>query len=91
VSGVRRGLNVPLHGSKPLVVGRKRGDLILDDPLKSLDARSDSKRERVNDFFNHTLQSRLNDQKTGAIIVVTQRLHIDDLTGTLLRDSSFDS
>lgn len=35
VSGVRRGLNVPLHGGKPLVVGRKRGDLILDDPLVS--------------------------------------------------------
>jgi pSer/pThr/pTyr-binding forkhead associated (FHA) protein len=35
VSGVRRGLNVPLHAGKPLVVGRKRGDLILDDPLVS--------------------------------------------------------
>ncbi len=35
VSGVRRGLNVPLHASRPLVVGRKRGDLILDDPLVS--------------------------------------------------------
>lgn len=35
VSGVRRGLNVPLHDGKPLVVGRKRGDLILDDPLVS--------------------------------------------------------
>ncbi|MEQ1569709.1 MAG: FHA domain-containing protein [Myxococcota bacterium] len=35
VSGVRRGLNVQLHDGKPLVVGRKRGDLILDDPLVS--------------------------------------------------------
>ncbi|MEM6928013.1 MAG: FHA domain-containing protein [Myxococcota bacterium] len=35
VSGVRRGLNVPLREGRPLLVGRKRGDLILDDPLVS--------------------------------------------------------
>jgi pSer/pThr/pTyr-binding forkhead associated (FHA) protein len=35
VSGVRRGLNVPLHRDKPLIIGRKRGELVLDDPLVS--------------------------------------------------------
>lgn len=35
VSGPRRGLNVPLSGERPLTVGRKRGDLVLDDPLVS--------------------------------------------------------
>jgi pSer/pThr/pTyr-binding forkhead associated (FHA) protein len=35
VSGIRRGLNVPLPADRPLVIGRKRGDLILDDPLVS--------------------------------------------------------
>lgn len=35
VSGSRQGLNVPLEESKPLVIGRKRGDLLLDDPLVS--------------------------------------------------------
>ncbi|MCA9494260.1 MAG: FHA domain-containing protein [Myxococcales bacterium] len=35
VSGIRRGLNVPLHNDKALIVGRKKGDLILDDPLVS--------------------------------------------------------
>jgi hypothetical protein len=29
-----------------------------------------------------------NDQKTGAIIVVMQRLHVDDLTGSLLENLS---
>jgi predicted phage terminase large subunit-like protein len=69
------------------LTGRGGDILILDDPLKPIDALSDSKRERVNDYFNHTLRSRLDDKKTGAIIVVMQRLHPDDLTGTLLRDS----
>jgi len=35
VAGYRQGLNVPLSGSDPLVIGRKRGDLLLDDPLIS--------------------------------------------------------
>lgn len=35
VSGVRRGLSIPIRGDKPLTIGRKRADLILDDPLVS--------------------------------------------------------
>lgn len=35
VSGARQGLNVPLVEGEPLVIGRKRGDLLLDDPLVS--------------------------------------------------------
>lgn len=35
VSGPRRGLSVPLSGERPLTVGRKRGELVLDDPLVS--------------------------------------------------------
>lgn len=35
VSGTRQGLTVPLSPDAPLVVGRKRGDFILDDPLVS--------------------------------------------------------
>ena len=35
VSGVKQGLNVPIPADAPLVIGRKRGDLLLDDPLIS--------------------------------------------------------
>jgi len=35
VAGARQGLNVPLTATEPLVIGRKRGDLLLDDPLVS--------------------------------------------------------
>ena len=35
VAGARQGLNVPLNDDNPLVIGRKRGDLLLDDPLVS--------------------------------------------------------
>lgn len=35
VAGARQGLNVPLPLNEALVVGRKEGDLLLDDPLVS--------------------------------------------------------
>ena len=61
------------------------GDLIIvDDPLKPEHAFSEAKRSEVNQWFTNTLLSRLDDQRTGAIVVVMQRLHVDDLTGFLL-------
>lgn len=35
VAGTRAGLNVPLPPNEPLVIGRKEGELLLDDPLVS--------------------------------------------------------
>jgi len=69
------------------LTGRGADIIIIDDPLKPSDALSDSKRQRVNDWFNNTLLSRLDDKQNGAIVIVMQRLHIDDLTGMLLRSS----
>ena len=58
------------------------GDLIvIDDPLKPLDALSQSKRESANQWFANTLLSRLDDKRTSAIVIVMQRVHMDDLTG----------
>lgn len=64
------------------------GDLfIVDDPIKPVDALSDVKREAVNQWYSNTLLTRLDNKETGTIIVVMQRVHIDDLSGYLLRDS----
>ena len=35
IGGARQGLNVPLRAGEPLIIGRKRGDLLLDDALVS--------------------------------------------------------
>jgi predicted phage terminase large subunit-like protein len=69
------------------LTGRGGNIVIIDDPLKPIDALSDSKREAVNRWYSSTMLSRLDDKRTGAIIVVMQRLHLEDLTGTLLRSS----
>jgi len=67
------------------LTGRGGDIIVVDDPLKSAEALSGSRREWVNNWFNNTLESRLDDKLNGAIVVVMQRLHNDDLTGTLLR------
>jgi len=69
------------------LTGRGGNIIIIDDPLKPDDAMSESKRTAANLWFNNTLFSRLDDKRTGAIIVVMQRVHQDDLTGFLLDQS----
>lgn len=64
--------------------------IILDDPIKADDAQSEVKRNNVNNWYDNTLISRLNDKVNGVIIVVMQRLHIDDLTGHLLKQNGWD-
>jgi predicted phage terminase large subunit-like protein len=64
------------------------GDVfIIDDPLKPVDALSDVKREAVNQWYSNTLLSRLDNKETGIILVIMQRVHQDDLSGYLVRDT----
>ncbi|MGI9463533.1 MAG: hypothetical protein ACR2OM_06315, partial [Aestuariivirgaceae bacterium] len=60
------------------------GALIIDDPVKPDDARSVSARARVNDRYHTTFRSRLAREDT-PIIVIMQRLHVDDFCGFLLK------
>ena len=63
------------------------GAIIIDDPLKPDDAFSEVKRKAVNERYNNTIRSRVNDRDT-PIIVIMQRLHEDDLSGYLLNGGS---
>lgn len=66
------------------LTGRGGNLLILDDPLNALEASSDRARETLKQWYANTLLSRLDNKADDAIIVVTQRLHVDDLVGHLL-------
>lgn len=59
------------------------GAIIIDDPNKPEDARSDIMRTNMNEWFSHTLESRANSKDT-PIILIMQRLHEEDLSGFLL-------
>jgi predicted phage terminase large subunit-like protein len=64
-----------------VLTGRGADFLIIDDPLKPEEALSETQRQAVNDWYDHTLYSRLNDKRKGCIILIMQRLHEDDLVG----------
>lgn len=63
------------------------GAIIIDDPHKPDDIRSEIKRKAVSDRYNHTIRNRINSENT-PIIVIMQRLHEDDLSGFLLDGGS---
>jgi predicted phage terminase large subunit-like protein len=67
-----------------VVTGRGGDIIIIDDPLKPEEALSDTGRKAVNEWFDNTLLSRLNNKEKGIIIIVMQRLHQDDLVGHVL-------
>jgi hypothetical protein len=69
------------------LTGRGGDIIVIYDPLKPDDALSEAKRSTANQWFTNTLLSRLDDKRTGAIVVVMQRVHVDDLTGFLLGQS----
>lgn len=62
-----------------VLTGRGADLIVIDDPLKADDALSEARRKSVNEWYDNTLRSRLNSQEEGAIIIIMQRLHMDDL------------
>jgi len=64
--------------------------LIADDPHLVKEAESDLVREGVVRWWTETMPSRLNDRRTGAMVVVMQRVHEGDLSGDILaRDRGY--
>ena len=63
----------------------KGGDrIIVDDLHNPQQADSDAQREAALRFFRETLSTRLDTPKTGAVVVVMQRLHEADLSARCL-------
>jgi predicted phage terminase large subunit-like protein len=71
------------------LTGRGGNLLILDDPLNALEASSDRARETLKQWYANTLLTRLDNKADDAIVVVTQRLHVDDLVGHLLEQGGW--
>jgi predicted phage terminase large subunit-like protein len=62
------------------------GALIIDDPLKPDDASSDTMRKFINARWENTFKSRLAHEEV-PVIVIMQRLHVDDFVAHLLEKS----
>lgn len=77
------GFGAAVRGSKEF-----SGGIIQDDLNKPADIHSQTMRDKVLRYYEETLLSRLNDSE-GLILNVQQRLHIEDITGHLIKRYNF--
>jgi predicted phage terminase large subunit-like protein len=73
-----------------VLTGRGADLIIIDDPLKPEQALSQTQRRAANEWFDHTLYSRLNDKLAGATVVIMHRLHEDDLVGHVMAQEDWE-
>ena len=71
------------------VTGRGFDIIIVDDPISAHNVMSEVERSKNVDVFNRMIASRLDYPELGAMIVVAQRLHDDDLPGVLVRQGGW--
>jgi hypothetical protein len=67
-----------------VLTGRGADFILIDDALKPEEALSEAQRNGTHGWHGHSLYSRLNDKRHGAIAIIMQRLHEDDLVGHVL-------
>lgn len=72
------------------VIGEGGNFLIIDDPISPAQAMNKKWRNHVNNWFDHTFSTRLDNKKKGVIVLVMQRLHSDDLSGYLLEKGGWE-
>jgi len=73
------------------VTGEGGNIIIVDDPNNAKEVLSEAVIQSTNeDWWDGTMSTRLNDPKTGAFIVVQQRLGENDLTGHILAKEAAD-
>lgn len=72
------------------VTGERGDRVVVDDPHNMLDVESDVKRQDVLTWWDEAMSTRLNDYKTGAHVIVMQRLHAEDLAGHVLEQGGYE-
>ena len=69
------------------IIGEGGDTIIIDDPHDVDGAQSEVERQNALTTFDEEVYGRLNDQVTGAIVIIMQRLHEKDLSGHVLQDA----
>lgn len=84
VGGYRLSTSVggTVTGEGGLIIG-------IDDAHKADEAESETVRQGVIDWYDEVFSTRLNDPKVGAIVVIGQRVHEEDISGHLLKGGDF--
>jgi predicted phage terminase large subunit-like protein len=72
------------------VTGKGAHFIVVDDPFTAAAAASEATRNAVYDWFKGSLMTRFDKPAEGAMVVVMQRLHQDDLIGRLRDDGGWE-
>jgi len=64
--------------------GERADRVIIDDPNNPIEMESEAIRRNTNMWFTEIIPDRLNNQKESAIVVIQQRTHEDDVSGTAI-------
>lgn len=72
------------------VIGEGGDYLIIDDPHNPTQIYSHKLRKKTIDWFEQSFMTRLNSLEHGAVVLVMQRLHIDDMSGHLLSSGNWE-
>lgn len=67
-----------------VATGERGNRVILDDPHSVKEAESDVVRSETVRWFKEAMSNRLNDMERDAIIVIMQRVHENDVSGTII-------
>jgi predicted phage terminase large subunit-like protein len=65
-------------------VGERGDRFIIDDANNTMQMESEAIRDNTNMWFTEVVPDRLNSQQASAIVVIQQRLHEDDVSGTAI-------
>ena len=72
------------------ITGRGATIIVFDDPLNIDEAGNLDQIEKVNERFNTVIMSRLDNPKTGRVVISAHRLHQNDLAGHVLESGEWD-
>jgi len=64
--------------------------VVVDDPHNIREAESETLRQSVLDWWDQVMSTRLNDPRNGAMVIVMQRVHENDLAGHVLRQGGYE-
>lgn len=77
-------LTVQVRGAGQQILGMEANWIVVDDAVSRSNARSETEREKLSEWFHGDVMSRL--EPNGTTLVIGQRLHLYDLYGELSQE-----
>lgn len=71
-------------------IGKGGNFLLIDDPVNPEQALSDTERTKANTYIDQSFMTRINNEDTGVVAMIMQRLNVDDSSGHLIEKGGWE-